>query len=92
MGIYAERDLNGTHLPAKGKADALIASGAVALDVLDLEAHHIEQGNRVLCVVENDTFDAALIVADAEEFGRACRGMNGRRHYWIVVPDAEALR
>lgn len=92
MGTYVEHDLNGMHLPAKGKADALVASGAKALDILDIPVKDITSGNTLLCIVENDTFDAALIVVDSEEFGRACRGMNGRRHYWIVVPDAEALR
>ncbi len=92
MGIYVERDLNGTHLPARGKADALVKSGAKALDILDIPADVIDAGNRLLCVVENQRFDAALIVDSADEFGRVCRGMGGRTHFWVVVPNTDLLR
>ena len=60
MGYYINETQEGTPLPACGKADALIADGA-------LEVPKAFQEN-LICVVENGPFDAAAYVYSEDEF------------------------
>jgi hypothetical protein len=89
MGLYAEHDLNGNPLPVKGKADALVASGAKIIS--NIITWDDSWPGRLICVVQNGIFDAAAIVTNFREFDRFRRGMAGRMHHWVVVPDAFAL-
>ena len=89
MGLYAEIDLDGASLPRQGKADALIDSGAHLIrNFIEWDDSWI---NRLICVVENDWFDAAAICTDEEEFRRFMADTSGRPKYWLIVPDATLL-
>jgi hypothetical protein len=85
MGRYIQKDLHGNPLPAKGKADALIASGA---ELTARPAWKPELAGNLVCVVENYMFDAAAIATDEDEFKEFSDPRDTRPKYWFHVPDA----
>jgi hypothetical protein len=83
MGFYINR-INDEILPAKGKADALIAHGATEI------FHPIEFQENLVCVVENAFFDAAGYIFDSGEFGEFMYP-DSRNRRWLIVPNAPVL-
>jgi hypothetical protein len=85
MGKYVNIDLNRNLLQARGKATALVQSGAERIE----EPSSLEQhpGKAVLCVVENGPFDAvawAFHEGELNEFKRD----DGRFKTWLTVSDS----
>jgi len=82
MGKYVNIDLKGNPLHARGKASALVQSGAERIEEPELFNQH--EGKAILCVVENGFFDAAAYAycqGELEEFKRP----EGRSKTWLTV-------
>lgn len=83
MGYYINYNSKEIALPAKGKADALIADGAKEVDGNKFEEN-------LVCVVQNGHFDAALY-CDANEFDFIKRFPDPRPKRWVVYEQAKTL-
>lgn len=89
MGLYLNKTSKGEYLPARGKADALIADGAVEQDTL----HYVR--DKSVCVVDNGAFDAAAFAYNEEEFVYFRDDGTTRPKRWLeVTPEqiAASLR
>ena len=85
MGKYVNIDLNRNPLQARGKATALVQSGAERIE----EPSSLEQhpGKAVLCVVENGWMDAAAYAYSESELKEFKRD-DGRPKSWLTVSDS----
>lgn len=84
MGLYIDQWTDGSYLPTKGKADALVERGATELHgEIKLHPH-------LVCVVENGMFDAAGWCFNAGEL-ESFQYPDGRRRRWLLVPEVETL-
>lgn len=63
MGLYIVTDSKGEKLPLRGKADAILADGA-------LEVNGIEFMEHLVCVVEQPMYDAVAFIYDRTEMDR----------------------
>lgn len=84
MGYYLNQNKHGVALPARGKAQALINTGAE-----QLRGPVVFQPNLV-CVVENGPFDAAGYAFSEDEMRTFLRP-DGRLKTWLIVEDAAKL-
>ena len=85
MGKYVNIDLNRNPLQARGKATALVQSGADRIsEPSSLDQH---PGKAVLCVVENGPFDAAVWAYNESEL-KEFRREDGRYKSWLTVSDS----
>lgn len=85
MGKYINIDLERNPLHARGKASALVQSGAERISEPELFNQH--QGKAVICVVENGFFDAAAYAycqGELECFKRD----DGRSKTWLTVDES----
>jgi hypothetical protein len=85
MGKYVNQDLTGTPLGARGKASALLASGAKIIPTPSNLSEH--PGKAIICVVENGGFDAAAYAysqGELEEFAWD----DGRAKTWMTVDES----
>lgn len=85
MGYYINNLADGTELPGKGKAKALIESGGARL--IDRPDGFVED---LVCVVDNGPFDAAGYCFSEEEF-KVFASNDGRSKRWLIVPNAKEL-
>ena len=83
MGKYINNMKDGSSLPARGKANALIAAGAKVTNA-------VFQPNLV-CVVENGPFDAAAFMYSQKEMEEFNDPNDFRPKTWLIVEDAEQL-
>lgn len=77
MGLYLNQTSKHESLPAKGKADVLIADGAVE----QTEPHYVH--DKSVCVVSNGSFDAAAFAFNEEEFSYFRDDGTNRRKRWL---------
>jgi hypothetical protein len=82
MGYYLNQDINGNPLPALGKVESLIASGAKKNNG---EAFVDD----MVCVVNNGFFEAAAYLYSEEEY-KYFKGMSNVKGF-LVVPNAKSL-
>lgn len=83
MGYYINYNSKGIELPAKGKADALIADGAK-----EVSGERYEEN--MVCVVENSFFDAAMYCYP-EEYQYVKENPDQRPKRWLVYDHAKKL-
>lgn len=81
MGFF----IDGPGVPKTGKGEYLV-SVYYATEI----GEPSEWVEDLVCVVENDTFDAAGYIYDAEELKRAI-GSDDRPKRWFIVKHAAAL-
>ena len=82
MGLYINQTSTGAPLPNLGKADALIADGAVVVKA--------QWQPNLICVVNNGMFEAAGYAFCEEEFN-VFKMPDGRKKIWLTHPKAEEL-
>lgn len=92
MGYYINKFADGTLLPSKNKAKALIDAGAkeVAKTLFGDTKPKLEFQPNLVCVVENGLFDAAGYAYCKEEM-EAFLYPDMRIKIWLIVPDADKL-
>ena len=83
MGYYINHISTGKALHAIGKADALIADGAV-------EVSGDEFVPNMICVVDNGIFEAAAYAYDEDEYN-VFKRPDGRPKQWLTHPQAKLL-
>lgn len=84
MGKYINKTTTGTVLSAVGKADQLIADGAKEIP----EPSSWEPN--LVCVVENNIFDAAAWAYDEREMN-VFKRPDGRDKRWLIHPQVEEI-
>lgn len=83
MGYYVNKDSKGQSLPSTGKAQALVADGAIRVSP--------EWQENLVCVVENGFFDAAAYCYNEKEFDYFIENPDPRPKTWLVHPMAKEL-
>jgi len=83
MGKYINEDSKGNELPAIGKVKMLIADGA--------QRCNIEFRDNLVCVVENDFFDAAGYVETNRDFMDFNHPYDDRPKTWLVYEHVKKL-
>ena len=89
---YIQAKSDGTRLPPDGKADALISDGAT--EIKEPLIFPAEYADRLVCVVENQGFDAALFVCDEFQYERtqsSRRAGDPRPTRWLLYPKAQEV-
>lgn len=84
MGYYINIDSKGNFLPARGKALALIADGAI-------EVERDKFVENLVCVVSNGPFDAAGYVFSESELAHFTDPRDTRYKVWLVYDHAREL-
>jgi len=87
VGMYINTLTNGTYLPARGKADALLKDGATELTPEEARTYR----PFMVCVVENSSFDAAGFAYDREEFAAFSMADDRRKKRWFLA-EAQVRR
>lgn len=82
MGYYINTKRNGTYLPARGKADILIAEGAKEIQP------PITFQPGLICVVNNGPFEAAGHCYSEQEMREFNDPFDRRPKRWLVDPEA----
>jgi hypothetical protein len=85
MGKYLDVFPDGTYLPEKGKADAILRRMPGAREIKAPKTPKEWQPDLV-CVVENGWMDAAGYAYDARELDRFMYP-DGRPRRWLIVPE-----
>jgi len=85
MGKYVNIDLERRPLHARGKATALVQSGAERIS--EPTAFDQHPGKAVLCVVENGPFDAAAWAFSQGEL-ECFKREDGRPKSWLTVDSS----
>lgn len=86
MGFYLNVKSDGTPLPGRGKAKALIDDGGTVVDGKEFVPN-------LICVVDNPLmgFDAAGFVYDRQEFLAFSSPDDQRPKKWLTHPKAAAI-
>jgi hypothetical protein len=85
MGKYINELPDGTMLRAKNKVtDLLTIDGAKQIDSPK------EWEENLVCVVDNEIFDAAAYAYDEREMKRFLQS-DGRPKQWMIIPHAQKL-
>jgi hypothetical protein len=84
MGYYINQDGFGNPLPQRGKAQALINSGAIKL------AGPVVFQPNLVCVLEGSSFDAAGYIYSEREM-RDFLNTVDRPKLWLIVEEADKL-
>jgi len=85
MGYYINHTSYGEALPARGKADQLIALGGQKIPQPKKWVENL------VCVVENGPFDAAGYIFSQRELEDFSYPDDNRRKIWIIFPNAAEL-
>ena len=85
MGYYINEISNGTSLPARQKADCIIADGGIEIKK---PTQLIEN---LVCVVENGPFDAAAYIYSLSELLAFDNPNDARKKRWIIYKYAPIL-
>lgn len=91
MGYYINKNSKGEMLPAQGKAIELLKEAKL---VTPQPLHSTEWQENLVCVVENQMFDAAAYVYSVrkmEHFLETKRSGDARKYTWIIHEDAKRL-
>ena len=91
MGEYINENSKGIRLPIIGKADALIADGAIEIPA---DRVPVKAKDGLVMVVRNPQFDAALHVNNDHDFNRvlfARKNGDTRPTRWLEYEHASAL-
>lgn len=87
MGQYLNRTPTGAPLPAKGKADAILAAFPGAKEIWPARREFVDD---LVCVLENGPFDAAGYAYSEQEMLDFAQP-DGRRKRWLIVPGVKEL-
>lgn len=87
MGRYLNHTPDGDLLPARGKADAILAAFPGAREIWPARREFVDD---LVCVLENGSFDAAGY-ADSEQEMLDFARPDGRRKRWLIVPGVKEL-
>lgn len=82
MGYYLNKDMNGKNLPALGKMQALVRSGATPISGEEFVEN-------MVCVIDNMVFDAAAYMYSREEYEYFKKMPNVI--CFLIVPNAKEL-
>jgi len=85
MGFYINHNSNGVSLPARDKADYLILDGGTEI------SEPKQWVPNLVCVVENEMFDAAGYVYSEDELIAFTNPHDYRPKQWIIYPRAAEL-
>ena len=85
MSYYIDKNTKGHPLPAKGKANALIADGA--------KAQLSQSGfmENLICVMDLGPFDVAKYMYDEQEYASHVHMSGYRSVTWLTHPHAKVL-
>jgi hypothetical protein len=86
MGLYINKGPNGADLPTQGKAAFIRGIDGVK----SLSRAPDRFVPNLVCVVENNFFDAAAY-CDSEQEMLEFAWPDGRRKHWFIVPNAAKL-
>jgi len=79
MGLYIKTNSKGEPVPLRGKADFLIADGAMEVNGLLFVPH-------MICVVANPEFEAARFMFNRQEYHRCRFDGTDRPKRWLSYP------
>ena len=94
MGVYINKNLDGSNLSLTNKLQELIQSGGKLISENELKTLQYEP-NVLICIVDNIHFQAVAFIYDKEEFDRLYNYKNKyndeRPYYWLRHPKAKDL-